>query len=408
MISASKNNRREIPMTRDHSPVSDSYDTDSCVLLTGATGLLGRYLLRDLLCAGRRVAAVVRQGRRWNAEERIEAAMQTWERTLEQELPRPYVLEGDLQEPGLGFSEDDRAWIAENCSSALHNAASLAFVGADRNGEPWRSNVTGTQSVLDLCRETGIADYHHVSTAYVCGLRQDTIAESDVDVGQELSNDYERSKLEAEQLIRETDAVDRTTVYRPAIIVGDSETGFTTTFHGFYAALRLAYTLRNSVDPSLMEAGNVNLRLTLSGTERKNLVPVDWVSAVMTHVLTHPEYHGRTYHLTPEEPVTTRMIYDALETACNLKGTVVMHGAGTTLENPSEIERLFYDSMQVYNAYWRSDPVFDRSNTRAAAPHLPCPVMDEDRLLMLAKAAIEQSFRWKDKLVSKPSVSASR
>lgn len=367
------------------------------ILLTGATGLLGRYLVRDLLLAGKNVAVVVRPNRRQSAAERVEAQMQTWEEILDRPLPRPHVLEGDLSNPLLGLSDAELEWVKQHCSAVLHNAASLSFIGGDRRGEPWRSNVGGTQNVLDLCREAGIREFHHVSTAYVCGLRTDTVLESQLDEGQELGNDYERSKVEAEKMVRSADHIDSLTVYRPGIIVGDSVTGFTTTFHGYYAGLRLAHTLRNSIDPSLMRRGNINLRVTLNGDELKNLVPVDWVSAVMTHVVTHPEEHGRTYHLTAEKPPTMQTIYDSMEVSCDLLGTAVMHGAGREIEDPSEVEELFYENMQVYNSYWRNDPTFDMSNTKAAAPHLPCPVIDEDRLIMMAKAAIDMDFRWKDK-----------
>ncbi len=51
------------------------------LLLTGATGLLGRYLLRELLVSGQRVAVLVRDGRSARAEERIEELTATWEST---------------------------------------------------------------------------------------------------------------------------------------------------------------------------------------------------------------------------------------------------------------------------------------------------------------------------------------
>ena len=43
------------------------------------------------------------------------------------------------------------------------------------------------------------------------------------------------------------DFLDRPTIYRPSIIVGDSQTGYTTTYHGFYAPLKLAHTMASKV-----------------------------------------------------------------------------------------------------------------------------------------------------------------
>ena len=156
------------------------------ILLTGATGLLGRYLVRDLILADVPVAVVVRRSRRMTAQERMDAVMATWEERMGRELPSPKVLEGDLTEEHLGLNDADVEWVRENCDAVLHNAASLTFVSTDPEGEPWRSNVKGTQNVLDLCEKTGIKDFHHVSTSYVCGLRSDTVKETELDVGQTL------------------------------------------------------------------------------------------------------------------------------------------------------------------------------------------------------------------------------
>jgi len=367
------------------------------ILLTGATGLLGRYLLRDLLLADTPVAVLVRRGRRQSAAERVEAMMLSWEAMLDCELPRPYVLEGDLTKSNLGLSNDELEWVEKNCDSVLHNAASLTFISSDPEGEPWISNVNGTKNVLDVCERTGIKDFHHVSTSYVCGLRVGDVYETELDEGQEWGNDYERSKVQAEKLVREAKFLSPPTFYRPAIIVGDSETGFTTTFHGFYATLHLAYTLQKSMDAEMGRDRSIPTRITLDGDERKSFVPVDWVSAVTAHIVTNREFHGSTYHLTPENPVSVSDIKKVLESAYGFEGAV-FHGSGKPVEAPTEVEELFYEHIRVYNSYWRDDPRFDGANTKAATPHLPCPTIDYEMLLMMANKAIEMDFRWKEKV----------
>jgi len=328
------------------------------LLLTGGTGLLGRYLIRDLIDFDVPIAVLVRPSRRQSAELRVEALMQTWETRLKRRLPRPHVLTGDITQPLLGLAPEDARWVEEHCDSVLHNAASLTFHGSGREGEPWRSNVDGVQNVLGTCSELRIWDFHHVSTAYVCGLRKGRVYEHELDVGQEFGNDYERSKVEAENLVRGADFLETLTVYRPAIIVGDSQTGFTTTFHGFYHALRLACTLAASPEISaaarMDNPDRVPTRLTLTGDEAKNLVPVDWVSAAITELVCNRQHHGRTYHLTASEPVTARMMQDVLEDAIGIRNTVF--SGPEELENPTLVERMFYEHMQTYAAYWRDDP----------------------------------------------------
>ncbi len=185
------------------------------VLLTGVTGLVGRYLVRDLLQANVRLAVLVRPSRRQTARQRMETLLAEWEEELGHSLPRPVVLEGDISEPDLGLDPAALRWISEHCDSIIHNAASLQFVATSKESEPWRSNVQGVKHVLDVCQQAGIRQFHHVSTAYVCGLREGLILESELDVGQTLSNDYEQSKVEAEKLVRSAPFIDSLTVYRP-------------------------------------------------------------------------------------------------------------------------------------------------------------------------------------------------
>lgn len=360
-------------------------------LLTGATGLLGNYLMRNLLLAGIPVAVLVRPGRRQTARQRVELLLAEWEDVLGEPLPRPVVLEGDISQPDLGLDAVSLRWAAEYCTAVIHNAASLTFHATSREGEPFRSNIDGTRNVLEFCRGTRIRKFHHVSTAYVAGLRTGRVLETERNVGQKFSNDYEESKLAAEQMVRDADFIDPPTVFRPAIIIGDSKTGVTTTYHGFYAALQLVHTIVKS--QPMNESGYVmgqTARLALTGQETKHLVPVDWVADFMLHVLQNPELHGKTYHLTPKHPVTTRTIRDVLEDSNRFFGA---HFVGTDRpENLSDAEAVFYDHIRVYDSYWRMDPEFDRTNTEAAAPHMPCPHVNYDMLLRLSEIVIAAGF----------------
>jgi thioester reductase-like protein len=231
---------------------------------------------------------------------------------------------------------------------------------------------------------------HYVSTAYVAGSSK-TFYENDLDTGQELRNDYEKSKFEAESLIRSANLFKRLTVYRPSIVVGDSQTGFTTTFHGFYAVLKLAHTLVCRLPIGSTSGRNLLSALGMNGSEHKNFVPVDWVTGVFDYIFSHPELHGRTYHLTtPNPPLLTDfvdMVQDAVETWSTL--------ADERDPNRADEEWFFKhyaDQVQIYRAYLQDDPSFDSTNTQSAVPHLPCPAMDRDLMLFLARYAILSRF----------------
>lgn len=361
------------------------------LLLTGPTGLLGSYLVRDLLLDGRPLAVLARGDRKRSAAERIEAIVRHWERVLGRPVARPTVLDGDLTRARCGLEEAALEWLGAHCGEVLHNAASLTFRGSDRASEPWRTNVGGTRHVLEVCREAGIRHFHHVSTAYVCGLREGTVGEDDLDVGQAFGNDYERSKLEAERLVRGADHLESATVFRPSIIVGDSRTGFTSTYHGLFAVLRLGHTLLTRVligstsGPALLGLLGVDPR------DGKNFVPVDWVAAVIAHVVQQPGGRGRTYHLTHPRPVAMdtigRLVQEAVET----------YSRAAKADDPDLCdERWFAETMReqldVYQSYLRNDPTFDRSNTMALAGHLPCPELDMPTLMRMARFAIEHDF----------------
>ena len=359
-------------------------------LLTGATGLLGSYLLRDCLRRGHRLVVLARPSRRESARDRIEAILARFEAESHMSLARPVVLEGDLTAPNLGLDEAGLQWISRHCRSVIHNAASLTFQGNGPDSEPWHTNLKGTQQVLDLCRTAGIRQFHYVSTAYVCGLREGRVLETELDVGQTPGNDYETSKIQAEQLVRGASWIDPPTIYRPSIIVGDSKTGYTATFHGFYVLVKLAHTL-----VSRMVFGSTAGRLLVEGmglsdNDHKNLVPVDWVSAAIEHIFTRPDQHGRTYHLTTPRPPSLVLIADVIQQAVE-QYSQLADARDSFVGDGDWFLDSFREQIEIYHSYWRDDPRFDDSQRVAAVP-FACPEMDASLLMRLARYAIQSNF----------------
>jgi thioester reductase-like protein len=364
----------------------------SYFILTGATGLLGRYLLRDLTLAGLSLAVVARRNRFESSRQRIETAMAYWEQQLGRSLVRPVVLEGDIAEPQLGLCVKDRQWVARHGTSMIHSAASLTFQADSRSGEPWRSNVEGTRNVIALCDAVGIRRMHYVSTAYVCGSRRGRILESELDVGQTLGNDYEQSKVTAEKEVRAANAFDEVTCYRPSIIVGDSRTGFTTSYHGFYTPLRLVYSLLQSVPWETIVARDWLGQLQLDGHERKNLVSVEWVSAAMANLIVNSDCHGATYHLTNPQPATALAMREAMTDV--LAERVREDRVPRATPAQDDFLAAFRDQMGVYRSYWSDDPQFDSTNTQRALPDLACPEIDHAVMARLVRYAIDSNFGW--------------
>jgi thioester reductase-like protein len=364
------------------------------LLLTGATGLLGQYLLRDFLLQGRQLAVVVRPSAGESARERVERLMIRWDKELGRQLRRPVCLEGDVASPGLGLGSAERNWIARHCGPVLHNAASLRLFGKDRNQDPWLSNLTGTTHVLELCREAGLRELHYMSTAYVCGKRSGLVFESELNEGQDFNNDYERSKCESENCVRAADFLDSLTVYRPGIIVGDSQTGYTSTYHGLYLYLRWVWLNSQALPREADGRYHAPVRMHLRGDEACHIVPVDWVSAVTSYLLPRPECHGRTYHLTQQKPLTSLELEEALRDYFNYYGPTFAEPDADALarEEWNEWEESFYAMVAPYQQYWNLNLNFDTGNLQASAPHLPCPPIDRSLLHRLIEFAIEDEW----------------
>ncbi len=345
-------------------------------LLTGATGLVGQYLMRDLLLAGQPLAIVARPKRKESAAHRVERIMQHWESELGRLLPRPVVMCGDVTQKHLGLSDADQNWIRRHCDRMIHNAAVLKFDGTDLAQEPWRTNFGGTQNAVWLAQQARIQDFHFVSTAYVCGQRQGLILESDFDCGQEFRNEYERSKFQAEKFVRQDGRFQRLTVYRPVVISGDSQTGYTSTYHGIYLYLRLFAMLVPQQQQDASGRFATRIQLPLEGNEPRNVVPVDWVSRIICEMFQNPAAHGNTYHLAPDQALTARSLIEDCYEYFDSFG-VEFCGRGNRCESVDvEFANLMAENIAIYQNYETSDPTFDMSNLRQYTAQIPCPPID--------------------------------
>ncbi len=357
-----------------------------CTLLTGATGFLGQYLLRDLLLREQPVAVLVRNSRSASARERVDELVDFWSQRVGRRLPQPITIAGDLGQPELGLADAERRWLARECRAVLHSAASVAFKEAP-DGEPWQTNVRGLESILDVCAGANVTEWHHISTAFVSGKRTGHIAEEDLDRGQSFQNCYEQSKFEGEKLVRRPSRL-RATFYRPSVIVGDSQTGHTTSYTGFYRFIEMASRLCSL--HSCEENAHVPLRLPLTGNETWNLVTVDWVSRAIIELMLRPECHGRTYHLVSNTPVSTGLLREV--GAAELGMENVRFAGAKTISEPSGLEELFMAGIEEYWPYLEGNPQFSTANTTSALPELPPTNIDRALLERLIRFAI--AHRW--------------
>lgn len=330
------------------------------LLLTGATGFLGRVLLRDLMLSGERVAVLVRSKGPMSAHQRVARIVEHW-RALGYRIDEPLVLEGGLDEPDLRAKGGHESGAWPRIDRVLHNAASVRLSGEPSSGEPFRSNVAGTRRLIEWARRSGVGALHYVSTAYVSGSRTGVVLETELDRGQSFKNAYEKSKFDAEMEVRRCglDFV----VYRPSIVVGPPSEGMAPAIRGLALAANILEWAR-AAGPTHDIARTLST-FGASAEWRKNLVPVDWVSAVIVDRVRAVESLGRTYHVTSPAPTSLESLVLAIDKAR-------ADGAAPEPADPSQMQTFASE----YGAYVSDDPVFDRAHLDRDVPHLPCPAID--------------------------------
>jgi long-chain acyl-CoA synthetase len=175
------------------------------------------------------------------------------------------------------MAAQDRRALGERVDRVVHCAASISF--SLPLEEAREINVAGTRRVLDLAHELpALERFVHVSTAYVCGRSPGVFTEADAD-GSDFRNTYERTKMEAEQAVAMAEDIP-SVVVRPSIVVGESDSGWTSAFNVLYWPLQaFARGLLDTVpaDP----AGVVDM------------VPVDYVAELIERAAFMPDISGR-------------------------------------------------------------------------------------------------------------------
>ncbi len=329
------------------------------VLLTGATGLVGGLVLANLLQNEQPVAVLVRGNRRRTALERAEILMRRLEERFGRLFSRPVVLSGDLNSPELGLAPSDRDWVAANCNSIIHSGANLLFRPAKDHpdNEPFRTNVTGTKCLHELAKAAGIREWHYVSTAYIAGLRSGRIYERDCEVGQQFGNDYERSKVQAEQFLRQSPYIDQLTVYRPSIVIDLHPTTSMRSDQTINSAFVMFQALSQRF--GLPKRGDWFRRLGFDGSEKKNIVTVDWVSSMISQIYRRPALHGQTYHLTSPNGTSASDLEDSFSAAVQMSGIKL---PATRSEALPQIDEQAAPFVAAFQPYFKDDPVFDREN----------------------------------------------
>jgi NAD(P)-dependent dehydrogenase (short-subunit alcohol dehydrogenase family) len=245
--------------------------------VTGATGFIGRHLVQRLLERDGDIFVLVREG----SEEKLDRLRSDAGDAADRIKP----VQGDLSQPHLGVSEEDRKAL-EGVEHFFHLAAIYDMTADEERNR--RLNVNGTQNAIDLANELGVGHFHHASSIAVAGEYDGHFTEDSFDEGQKLTHPYHRTKFEAEKLVRQR-VKSPWRVYRPSLVVGNSKTGEMDKIDGPYYFFKAIQKARGAL-PQWFPLVGIEVGKT-------NLVPVDYVAAAMDHIAHQPGLDGQAFHL---------------------------------------------------------------------------------------------------------------
>ena len=236
--------------------------------------------------------------------ELVEKAMGSVERIAEDTatpLESFALIEGDITAEDLGIAADDLESIRDETTDVFHLAA-VYDLAVDKD-IAYRVNLEGTKNVNEFCKRLPhLQRYNYISTCYVAGKRTGQILETELEHDTGFRNYYEETKYLAEKEVEALKITLPTTIYRPSVVVGDSETGETAKYDGIYY---LIHYLRKS--PNLLRMVNVGNK-----DVRLNLVPVDFVVDAIAELSRDENAVGKTVALADPNPLTTAELFDVL------------------------------------------------------------------------------------------------
>jgi thioester reductase-like protein/FkbH-like protein len=272
------------------------------VLLTGATGFLGSFLLADLLeQTNAQIYCLVRAKSPADASDRLKRCLQSWMLWNESFESRIVAVPADLTQPLFGLSRDYFNRLADTVDAVYHSGAQVDFI------QPYHrlkeANVTGTATVLKLAAQGRYKPVHFVSTVNVFNGADSSriIYESDpLGDEQELHSGYDQSKWVAESLVNIASSRGiPASIYRPGVIIGHSQSGVSNTYDFLHRVI----------------SGGIRLGYMPEMDLAVNLAPIDYVSGAIVQISRQPSALGKTFHLVNENAVNVGQLLDWIESS---------------------------------------------------------------------------------------------
>ncbi len=251
--------------------------------VTGGTGFIGRNLIDQLIQRKGTIYVLVRRG----SSKKFKALSERWGT----DAKRVVAVTGDLTKKNLGIKAAQLEAFQSEIQHVFHLAA-VYDLAADLASQE-TVNIDGTRNAMEFAASVKAKCFHHTSSIAAAGLYRGVFREDMFDEAENLDHPYFRTKHNSEGLVRNHCPVPYR-IYRPAIVVGHSETGEIDKIDGPYYFFKMIQKMRKMLPPWMPTLG-------LEGG-RMNMVPVDYVAKAMDHIAHKPGLNGKCFHLTDPKP----------------------------------------------------------------------------------------------------------
>ena len=253
--------------------------------ITGATGFIGRRLVRKLL---EREGSIIFVLILESEKGLLEGLREFWGGDSSRVVP----VVGDLTQPLLGVTAVDCRKLGKKTTHFFHLAA-IYDLKADAPSQ-LRVNVDGTRNAVRFAEAIGARHFHLFSSIASAGLYEGLFREDMFEEAEGLEHPYFRTKHDSEGIVRGECGIPWR-IYRPALVVGDSRTGEMDKIDGPYYFFKLIQRLRQML-PSWMPT------IGIEGG-RINVVPVDFVVNAVDHIAHLKGEDGKCFHLVDPTPM---------------------------------------------------------------------------------------------------------
>jgi NAD(P)-dependent dehydrogenase (short-subunit alcohol dehydrogenase family) len=251
--------------------------------VTGATGFIGKRLVKKLLA---RKGAVVYFLIRSQSADKVAALHAYWGLEDAKSQARAQAVLGDLKQKKLGLPAETIKLLKGSVDHFYHLAA-VYDLDADEESQI-SVNIEGTRNTVELAKAIDAGHFHHVSSIAAAGLYEGVFREDMFEEAENYEHPYFLTKHESEKIVR-TECKVPWSVYRPAMVVGDSQSGEMDKIDGPYYFFKLIQRMRQLLPPWMPAIG-------LEGG-RINIVPVDFVVDALEAISHKTGINKQCYHL---------------------------------------------------------------------------------------------------------------